>query len=578
MRGPVGPRLLGFPGAPPRGAGQPARRSTPDFLLEGPCRLRTGRVAVAGRTPRRPRPRPQAPPTGCAVPRGPTVPRPTRRQTAEGHNLPQGGGPLDKDASAAWQRRKEAATRAEPLPVVLLDGPGHEVLRAKAKPVKHTNRRLRELIDRMWATMYAHDGVGLAAPQIGISQRVIVVDAGTRHMALINPEMVAGSGSQTEPMEGCLSIPDLIGEVERFETVRIRGLDPDGREVWVDAEGYLARALQHEIDHLDGVLFTDRARRVVRPSPETKLDVVFLGSSDFGAEVLRVCLEGDVVPRLVVTQPDRPAGRGLRLRPTAVRLAAQAAEIEVLTPEKARDPSLLERVRALNPEVLVTAAYGQIVPQSLLDLARVAALNVHPSLLPLYRGPDPIRRALWNGDRETGLTIQFMSREVDAGDILVQERVEIAPDENGGDLAARLATLGGEALVRALRLLATGKAVRQPQDHAGATRAPKIAPEEEVADFTLPAETLAARVRALAPRPGLRTPGGLKILRAVAMPGDVSGAAPGQAMAVRAGEGLVVATGHGLLLLREVQPAGGRRMDAAAYANGRRLVTGQEVG
>lgn len=484
---------------------------------------------------------------------------------------------MDKDASEAWQRRKEAA-RGEPMPVVQVDGPGHEVLRAKAKPVKHVNRRLREMVDRMWVTMYEHEGVGLAAPQVGISQRVIVVDAGTRHMALVNPEVVAAAGTQTEPMEGCLSIPDLIGEVERHQTVRVRGLDPDGREVWVDAEGYLARVLQHEIDHLDGILFIDRARRLVRPNPETKLNVVFMGSSDFGAEVLRVCLEADVVPSLVVTQPDRPAGRGLHLRPTAVKVAAQEAEIEVLTPEKARDADLLERVQALQPDVLVTAAYGQIVPQSLLNVARVAALNVHPSLLPLYRGPDPIRRALWNGDRETGLTVQFMSKEVDAGDILVQEKVEIGPDEDGGALAARLATLGGECLVRALRLLAIRKAERRPQDHGQATYAPKITPEEEVADFTLPAEVLAARARALAPKPGLRTPGGLKILKAAAIAGEVGDAAPGQVVTVRAGEGLVVSTGQGLLLLREVQPAGGRAMDGGAYANGRRLLTGQVVG
>ena len=484
---------------------------------------------------------------------------------------------MDAAAREAWKRRAAQAA-GEVLTVLRIDEPGHEILRQKARPVRHPNRRLRQLVERMWTTMYRHNGVGLAAPQVGIGQRVLVVDAGDRFCALLNPEIVAASGSQTEPLEGCLSIPDLTGEVERASSVRIRGLAPNGRETWIDASGYFARVLQHEIDHLDGVLFTDRARRIVRASPESKLKVVFFGTSAFGAEVLRVALDADVVPLLVVTPPDRPAGRGLELRPSPVRAAAAAAELEVATPERARDADLAARLTALNPGVLITAAYGQIIPDQVLEIPRLGAVNVHPSLLPLYRGPDPIRRALWHGEAETGVTIQFMSRQVDAGDILVQERVEIAADEDGGALAARLSRLGGRLLLRALRQLATGAAARQAQDHAAATHAPKISPEEELADFGLPAEVLARRVRALAPRPGLRTAGGLKLLRAAALAEEAAGRQPGTLLAIRPGEGLAVATGSGLLLLREVQPAGGRPMDALAYANGRRLQPGQPVG
>lgn len=484
-----------------------------------------------------------------------------------------GGVRLNKEALAAWEQRA-AAVRAEPLPVVKVDGPGHEVLRQRARAVRHVNRRVRELVERMRATMYRENGVGLAAPQVGASVRVIVVDAGERHCVLINPELVSAEGSQLNPMEGCLSIPDLVGEVERAEHVRVRGLDADGRETWVDGSGYFARVLQHEIDHLDGVLFTDRARRVVRAGPETKLDVVFMGTSEFGAEVLRVCLEGDVTPQLVVTQPDRPAGRGLRLRPTPVRQAAEAAGCEVLTPERARDAGLYERLKADPPDVIVTAAYGQIIPERLLALPRLGAINVHPSALPRHRGPDPIRRTLWAGERETAVTILFMSREVDAGDILVQERVEIGSEEDGATLSHRLAGIGGRLLLEALRHLATGRAAPRPQDGSLATYAGKIAPEEELADFALPASVLVNRVRALAPRPGLRTPGGLKLLRAQAAEASSDGLEPGTVAWVRPGSGIAVATGEGLLVLRAVQPQGGRVMDADAYANGRHLQAG----
>lgn len=478
---------------------------------------------------------------------------------------------LDETATAEWKRRAAAATGTV-LPIVRVGEAGAELLRQKARPVRHANRRLRALVADMWATMYRANGVGLAAPQVGVGQRVLVADGGRQFCALVNPEVVAASGSQIEPLESCLSIPELSGEVERAEHIRVRGTDPNGREVWVEASGFFARVLQHEIDHLDGVLFTDRARRIVRPQPETKLRVVFLGSSDFGARVLAACLDADVVPRLVVTRPDRPSGRGLRLVPTPVRAAAEEAGIAVATPASARDPALAARVAELRPDVLVTAAYGLIVPDALLQLPRLGPVNVHPSLLPLYRGPDPIRRALWNGERETGVTIQRMAREVDAGDILVQERVEIGADEDGGALAARLAEVAGRLLLAALRGLATGTAEPRPQDHARATHAPKILPGDEIADFGLPAAALACRLRALAPRPGLRTPGGLKLLRATAVPAD--GGTPGTVLALRPGEGVVVAAGEGALLLREVQPAGGRAMPALDYAHGRRLQPG----
>ena len=487
----------------------------------------------------------------------------------------EAGAGVDKEALAAWQARADAA-QAEPLTVIRVGGPDEGILRRPARPVRHVNRGVRALIERMRATMYRENGVGLAAPQVGIDQRILVVDSGERHCALVNPEVVTARGTQTEPLEGCLSIPDLLGQVDRAETIRVRGLDANGREVWIDASGYFARVLQHEVDHLDGILFTDRASRLVPVHPETKLDIVFMGTSDFGARVLRALVAADVAPLLVVTQPDRPAGRGLRLRPTPVRLAADEAGLEVVTPPGPRDLDLWKRLRQAAPDVIVSAAYGGILPGRVLELPRLGALNVHPSLLPRYRGPDPVRRALWNGDTQTGVTIQRMARQVDAGDILLQEAVAVGADENGGELTERLAGLGGRLLLAALRALATDRAKPQAQDPTLATQAPKIGPDEEVCGFALPAAVLAARVRALAPRPALRTPGGLKLLEARAL-AEAASAPPATVVGLRKDQGLAVATGDGVLLLRRVQAPGSRPLDALEWARGRRLRVGQAL-
>lgn len=527
---------------------------------------------------------------------------------------------MEKEALAAWRRRADQA-RGEALRVVTVGADDAAVLRQKAKPVRHINRRVRELLQRMQVTMYRHDGVGLAAPQVGVGQRLIVVDAGDRHCALINPEVVHAEGAQTEPMEGCLSIPDLVGVVERAARVRVRGLDPGGREVWVDADGYFARVLQHEIDHLDGVLFTDRASRVVRTAPETKLKVVFMGSSGFGVTVLEALLAADVVPAAVVTRPDHPAGRGLVRRATPVKQAALAAGLSVHTPESAKDKGLEAVLAALQPDVLVTAAYGQIVPDRLLALPRLGPVNVHPSLLPRHRGPDPIRRALWHGDARTGVTVLRMGREIDAGAVLAQVVMDMQEGEDAEALAGRLAALGGELLVRVLHDLATGEAREVPQDEAAATYAPKVTPEEEVLDWGLSAVDLVRRIRALAPRPGLRTPGGLKLLRAVAErgmegEGEGEGADPGgvgaggqvraagagvgvgeevaagpgagrvedgstaaiaPGVVVESGTSLVVQAGVGRLRVLEVQPPSGRRMSATDYLRGHPLPVGSTL-
>jgi len=457
---------------------------------------------------------------------------------------------------------------------------GDPVLRRKAKPVRNVNRAVRALLDDMLATMYAADGVGLAAPQVGVSKRIIVIDVGDGPVEVINPEIVSAEGEESGT-EGCLSVPGKAGEVRRAARVRVTGLDRTGRRVWHEAEGLFARAFQHEIDHLDGILFTDRADRVWDVPPETTLRIVFFGTPEFAVPVLEGLVAAGCRPVAVVTRPDRPRGRGLRTRPSPVKESALRLGLRVLEPERLKDPAFLEELAGLRPDVIVTVAYGRLVPPEVLALPRRGAYNVHPSLLPRYRGPAPVHRALLDGAERTGVTVIHMTEEMDAGDIVLQQEVPVAPEDDRGALEGRLAEVGTELLLRALRLVASGEAPRRRQDPAGVTYAPALTPADEVIDWTRPAGAIVNQVRALAPTPGARTSLAgrvLKILRAEAEDAAAAPAEPGTVVALRPGAGFVVAAGEGAVLVRRVKPAGGREMEAADFLNGHPLRPGDRLG
>ncbi|MEW6546322.1 MAG: methionyl-tRNA formyltransferase [Bacillota bacterium] len=450
------------------------------------------------------------------------------------------------------------------------------VLRKVAKPVRRVNRQVRDLLDDMLVAMRRARGVGLAAPQVGISRRVIVVDVGDGPIELINPEIVHAEGSETA-VEGCLSVPGLVGEVPRYEKITVSGLDRHGRQIWVEAEGLLARAMQHEIDHLNGILFVDRAVEVreVMPAPR----VVFLGTGEFALPTLEALqAECDLVA--VVTRPDRPRGRGLVPGAPPVKERARDLGIEVLQPASLGAEEFLAEVRALEPDYLVVADFGRILPASLLGVGK-AVVNLHPSLLPRWRGPAPIERAIMAGDRVTGVTTLYVSERVDAGDIILQKEVPISPEDTGGSLRARLAREGAELVVSTLHLLIKGQAPRRAQDESLATYAAPITAADEVLDWTRPADDVVNHVRALAPSPGARTRWAgrhLKVGRArVYTPAAAAVGSPGQVVA-HTDEGFVVACGRGAVEVLEVQPEGRRWMPAADFLRGYRLQVGEFVG
>ncbi len=301
--------------------------------------------------------------------------------------------------------------------------------------------------------------------------------------------------------------------------------------------------------------------------------IIFAGTPEFAAVALRALLAaGHAVP-LVLTQPDRPAGRGMTLQPSAVKRVASEAGIAVFQPATLKDAGAQARLREVTADVMVVAAYGLILPQAVLDLPRFGCLNIHASLLPRWRGAAPIQRAILAGDEETGVCIMQMEAGLDTGPVLLAGRTPIRDDDTAASLHDRLAVLGGELIVDALGRLPL-PAVAQPE--TGVTYAAKLEKSEAPLDWTQSAEQLARRVRAFNPFPGATAqldgvP--LKIWQAVAVPGQGE---PGVVLAVER-DALVVACGSGALRLGELQKAGGRRLGVAQFLAGTPLRPGQRL-
>jgi methionyl-tRNA formyltransferase len=307
------------------------------------------------------------------------------------------------------------------------------------------------------------------------------------------------------------------------------------------------------------------------------MKVVFAGTPEFAAVALRALLDAGFDVPLVLTQPDRPAGRGMQLQASSVKQVAIAHGIEVLQPLSlrmdAKDPERAaqaraahERLLATDYDVMVVAAYGLILPRSTLDIK--PCINIHGSILPRWRGAAPIHRAIEAGDAETGVTIMEMEEGLDTGPMLLMERIAIEDADTTASLHDRLAALGGRMIVDALRRMEQGKLDAVPQPEDGVTYAAKIGKEEAKLDWSLPAVDLARKVRAFNPFPGAHGQAGastVKIWRAE--PADGQGR-PGQLLSADAQRGIVVACGAGALRLTELQKPGGKRLAAAEFLKG----------
>lgn len=305
--------------------------------------------------------------------------------------------------------------------------------------------------------------------------------------------------------------------------------------------------------------------------------IVFMGTPDFAVPSLEALVAAGHEVCGVFCQPDKPVGRHQnKLQPPAVKVCAQSHDIPVFQPTKLRDGTALAQLQELNPELIVVAAYGRILPDDILALPPKGCINVHSSLLPKYRGAAPINWAVINGEKETGVTIMHMATELDAGDIIDQVKTPIAPDENVEAVHDRLAQLGGELLVKVVADIAAGTAKRTPQDHSQATLAPMLSRALSPIDWSRSAKEIHNQVRGLTPWPATSTDilGDTIKVFAVEEPGIETGKAAGTILAANKA-GIDVACGDGKVIrLTEIQAPGSRRMSAANYLAGHPVTVG----
>jgi methionyl-tRNA formyltransferase len=302
------------------------------------------------------------------------------------------------------------------------------------------------------------------------------------------------------------------------------------------------------------------------------MKIIFAGTPEFAARALEALLAAGHEVVLVLTQPDRPAGRGMVLQASAVKKVALSHDIQVFQPERLKDPATHEPIRAacsdVGAELMVVAAYGLILPQAVLDLPRRGCINIHASLLPRWRGAAPIHRAIEAGDAQTGITIMKVDAGLDTGPMLLAEAIAIDAQDTTGSLHDRLAELGGKLAVDALARF--DQLVAMPQPEAGVTYANKIDKAEAQLDWSQPAETLSRKMRAFNPFPGaVVTLAGepVKVWRGEAVAGS---GRPGQVLAADA-TGIVVACAEDALRLTELQKPGGRRVTSADFLHGTAL-------
>lgn len=309
------------------------------------------------------------------------------------------------------------------------------------------------------------------------------------------------------------------------------------------------------------------------------MKVLFWGTPAFALPALRALSEEGHVVVGVVTQPDRPAGRGRGVTMSPIKEEALSEGIPVLQPEKARGEEFMAQVRALEPDLSVVVAYGQILKPEILALPPLGSVNIHASLLPELRGAAPIQWAIVRGHAVSGVTIMRMEAGLDSGPMLMRVEEPIAPDESASELGARLAEIGAEALIETLALVEDGGIIEEPQDHAAATYAPKVERETARVDWSLPADAVALLIRGMDDVPGAWSPlagkGAVKVFRPQVV--EEAGGAPGQVLRADT-EGVVVACGRAAVRLGEVQPPGKRRMPSADWVRGRGVAAGDLFG
>jgi methionyl-tRNA formyltransferase len=305
------------------------------------------------------------------------------------------------------------------------------------------------------------------------------------------------------------------------------------------------------------------------------MKLVFMGTPIPAAKCLQALIDAEEQVIAVITQPDRPKGRHLHSAPSPVKELAQKYKIPVETPEKVKDQIFVDKIRSLAPDLIVVVAYGKILPKELLDIPKYGSINVHAALLPKYRGAAPIQWAILKGEAETGVTVMQISETLDTGDIILQDKVAIAPEDTAETLLDKVFEVGAQTLLRAIDQIKKGTVKKTPQKDAEATYAPLITKESGEIDWKKSATEINNRVRALTPWPTAHTFYKGKMLKILkAEPAPVPGKfKPGEVIDAKAD--FIIACDPGSLVLKEVQRAGGKQMTAEQFLRGHRLTIGE---
>ena len=309
--------------------------------------------------------------------------------------------------------------------------------------------------------------------------------------------------------------------------------------------------------------------------------IVFIGSGELACPMLRALLDNPADSMVaVVTQPDRPSGRRLHLTPCPVKTFVTGRGLNVLSVENASAPDVVEKLSTLSPDLMVVVDFGQFLRKNVLALPKLGAINVHPSLLPKYRGAAPIQWAVANGETETGVTVLYVTEKMDAGDVVLQDAVSINDEDTTLTLEPKLAEVGARLLLNALDLIREGRVTRKPQDESQVTFAHKLKKEDGRIDWPQSASVIRNRIRGFVPWPSCccEVPDGSgHMLRVLNARVDLTCGVPGTILEL-SGDGPLVACGEGALMLLEVQPEGKKPMSGAAYLNGHKLKIGELLG
>lgn len=392
------------------------------------------------------------------------------------------------------------------------------ILRQTVKPVTVFDDELKKLSEEMFLVMHKNIGMGLAANQLGVGQDLLVIEYrpvkdrdedGDRDggkpigpLVLCNTKVTKTSQITETMNEGCLSLPGLELPVNRPSGVVVEAQDLTGKPVTLKAKGLLARILQHEVDHLDGILFTDRASDLKNLKNYAGMKIVFFGSDNFSVPIFQHLVDSGLNVIAAVTETDKPAGRGNQLTITPIKSVALDAGIAVVQPQTKTE--IIEILRQLKPDLIVLASYGKILPEEALIIPTYGALNVHPSLLPKYRGATPVQSAILAGEKTTGVTIMKMNAGVDTGEIVAQLTVPIEEGEMSLTLRDRLSAIGSQLLIKTLPMYFSGQAILKLQG-IDSTTTKKLTREMGEIDWTQSTEAIDRQIRALNPWPGTFT-------------------------------------------------------------------------